>query len=266
MIGARYPGLWVGYFFRGWFMNTQSRLDWRKLPPPPIYGASARHRKLPSPTNALARALPNPALAQLIAPISASNPLASHDFLAFLSWHQGKFNIGKTSWHQGKNLLAWRENFFFDEWKHPPSKSTNQPNQISTRLVARDVYSLRRGTLGCNWPKMSLNKDYCDWISTKVEFAEKAFLELPRVYVPVENRTPYRGAEGHCCRFDFWVFGALSTTYKSLSTTYERVIKDLQNSINDLWNLSIAPLSAAFLVLFWALGSYKKHRIWPAYI
>jgi len=68
-------GLWVGYFFEGWFMNTQSRLDWRKLPPPPhpLQG-TARHRKLPSPANALALALPNPALAQLIAPRGISTP------------------------------------------------------------------------------------------------------------------------------------------------------------------------------------------------
>ena len=133
----------------------------------------------------------------------------------------------------------------------------NQPNLESARCSK--CVLLKEGGFRM---RLRLNKHYCDWISTKVEFAEKAFLGLPRVYVPVENRTPYRGAEGHCCRFDFWVFGALSTTYKSLSTTYKTAINDLQNSINDLWNLSIAPLSASLR----RLGSYKKHRIWPAYI
>ncbi len=55
--------------------------------------------------------------------------------------------------------------------------------------------------------------------------------------MPVENRRPCWGREVPCCRFDFLVFRALSTTYESLLTTYRTSINNLQKSINDLWSI-----------------------------
>jgi len=63
-----------------------------------------------------------------LSPSTFANPVASSTWPPTITW-------------------AWTP------WKHPPRKSTNQPNQISSRPDARDVYSLRRGTLGCNWCK-----------------------------------------------------------------------------------------------------------------